>query len=277
MSASFTGAMAASGIVTAASVSGTIPGGGTSQMTLQLTLSSGGGSLISLFFAQLFGPLTLGSGATNHTAIGAGGTGYVNGTYTAVPLTSQLGVATGVQATIIVSGGTVTSCSITAGGQNNFGPLQGAAGTYQDSFITPNSNLGGSGSGFYLLTNTAGNNSLASSAIINIDAYGTGGTTGTGAAGTYQTTATGAAVNPTTIVGNVSASSVYTVGGANWFAWPAGVPTTYSPPLNQMQPVPSVTIAGAVPVTTPGTYLTLPPTPLPETLIGLTNVTTYTF
>jgi hypothetical protein len=274
VTASFTGAMAGTGIVTAASVSGVIPGGGASQLTLQLQVSSSGGSLISVYFAAGFGPLTLGSGATNHTTLGAGGTGYVNGTYTNVPLVSQLGVATGVLATIIVALGIVTSCVITNGGQNNFGPIQGSSGTYADNFTTPNSNLGGSGSGFYINTNAGGISSLASTNIINIDAYGTGGTTGSGGAGTYQTTAGGAAVNPTTIVGNVAqAGAAYTVLNANWYAWPSAPPTTYSPPLNQMQPVPNVAIASAIPITTRGSYVTAPPTPLPETLIGVTAVT----
>src|SRR5271165_1085593 len=45
-----------------------------------------------------------------------GGSGYGNATYTAVPLTG--GAGTGAQATIVVSGGAVTSVTITADGQN---------------------------------------------------------------------------------------------------------------------------------------------------------------
>jgi hypothetical protein len=270
--ATCTGAISAPGVLTAASVTGTIPGGGAANLTLQIGLSASGG-LNGVFFASLFGPLSLGSGVTNFTAIGSGGSGYVPGTYTNVPLTSQLGVATGILATIVVTLGNVTSCVITAGGENNIGNIATGIGGYEDSLTTPNSNLGGTGSGFYLLTNSGGN-SLASSAAIAIDAYGTGGTSGTGAAGTYQTTALGAANNPTTIVGNVSGNG-FTVTSANWAAWSTAPPSTYSPPLGQMQPVPNVAIAGAKPAPVTGTYATSPPVPLPQTLIGTTNISTY--
>lgn len=66
-----------------------------------------------------------------------GGTGYVDGTYTNVPLTQ--GNGSGAQATIVVSGGIVTSVTITAGGTNYI--------TY-DILSASNTNLGGTGSGF---------------------------------------------------------------------------------------------------------------------------------
>jgi hypothetical protein len=66
-----------------------------------------------------------------------GGSGYVNGTYTNVALTGGSGA--GARATIVVSGGAVTSVTVTV-----FGAGYQAA----NSLSTPNTNLGGSGSGF---------------------------------------------------------------------------------------------------------------------------------
>ena len=65
------------------------------------------------------------------------GSGYVNGTYTGVPLT--LGAGENATATIVVSGGGVTSVTITN---------RGAGYQVGDSLSASNTNLGGTGSGF---------------------------------------------------------------------------------------------------------------------------------
>jgi hypothetical protein len=72
-----------------------------------------------------------------------GGSGYVNGTYTNVSLTGGSGA--GAKATIVVSGGAVTSVTVTTFGAG-----------YQavNSLSTPNTNLGGSGSGFSIAVAT---------------------------------------------------------------------------------------------------------------------------
>jgi hypothetical protein len=66
-----------------------------------------------------------------------GGTLYTNGTYTNVPLTGGLGA--GATATVVVSGGSVTSVTIT---------LRGASYVVGDVLSASNTNLGGTGSGF---------------------------------------------------------------------------------------------------------------------------------
>lgn len=92
-----------------------------------------------------------------------GGSGYVNGTYTNVTLTLLSGQALSTYpiATIVVSGGAVTSVTITTEG----------VGADSTTYLTaPNSSLGGSGSGFScraVLTHAnfnvvVGDNSLAS-------------------------------------------------------------------------------------------------------------------
>lgn len=69
------------------------------------------------------------------------GSGYVNGTYTSVPLAG--GSCSGVKATVVVSGTAVTSVTVTtAGSCSNVG----------DILTTANTNLGGSGSGFSVPT-----------------------------------------------------------------------------------------------------------------------------
>jgi hypothetical protein len=65
------------------------------------------------------------------------GSGYVNNTYTNVPLT--LGAGENATATVVVSGGVVTSVTITN---------RGAGYQVGDSLSALNTNLGGSGSGF---------------------------------------------------------------------------------------------------------------------------------
>ena len=66
-----------------------------------------------------------------------GGSGYVNGTYTNVALTGGSGA--GARATIVVSGGAVTSVTVTT---------FGAGYQLANSLSASNTNLGGSGSGF---------------------------------------------------------------------------------------------------------------------------------
>jgi lysophospholipase L1-like esterase len=76
-------------------------------------------------------------GSINKVAISAAGSGYVNGTYTSVPLTG--GSGTGAQATIVVSGTDVSSITITNNGANYLAT---------DVLSASNSSLGGTGSGF---------------------------------------------------------------------------------------------------------------------------------
>lgn len=77
------------------------------------------------------------TGVVAYMGAPTGGTLYVNGTYTNVPLTG--GTGTGAQATIVVAGGSVTSVTITA---------VGTGYTTGDSLSASNANLGGAGSGF---------------------------------------------------------------------------------------------------------------------------------
>lgn len=86
-----------------------------------------------------YGPIVGGS-------LQAAGSSYANGTYTNVPLTG--GSGSGAQATIVVSGGVVTSVTRTNNGDN-----------YEigDVLSASNANLGGTGSGFaWRVTNVDG-------------------------------------------------------------------------------------------------------------------------
>lgn len=74
-----------------------------------------------------------------------GGAGYVNGTYTAVPLTG--GAGTGAQATIVVAGGAVTSVTVTTAG---------SAYVVGNTLSASNTNLGGAGAGFSIIVETIG-------------------------------------------------------------------------------------------------------------------------
>lgn len=86
---------------------------------------------------------TQGSIVTTTTLVG--GTLYVNGTYTSVPLTG--GTGTGAIATIIVAGATVTSVTITTPGSGYL---------VTDVLSASNTNLGGAGSGFSIAVQTVG-------------------------------------------------------------------------------------------------------------------------
>jgi len=91
----------------------------------------------------------------------AQGTGYVDGTYTNVPLTG--GTGTGAKATIVVSGTKVTNINLTTYGQNY---------VVGDALSAANTNLGGTGSG--LVTNvTQINNGFpnGTTSIANLDNY----------------------------------------------------------------------------------------------------------
>lgn len=72
-----------------------------------------------------------------------GGAGYVNATYTNVPLTG--GTGSGAQATIVVAGNAVTSVTIT---------MTGAGYVVGDVLSASNANLGGAGSGFSVTVQT---------------------------------------------------------------------------------------------------------------------------
>jgi len=90
----------------------------------------------------------IGFGPTQYTMTGGvvivqianAGTGYTNGTYTAVPLTG--GTGSSAQATIIVSGNAITSVTITAAGTGY---------TVGDILSATAASLGGTGSNFSLL------------------------------------------------------------------------------------------------------------------------------
>jgi len=90
-------------------------------------------SLSNVTFAMLTGV----SGRILAGSVDAGGTGYVDATYTGVPLTG--GTGSGAAATVVVSGTSVTSVTLTDAG---------AGYALNDTLSASNSNLGGTGSGF---------------------------------------------------------------------------------------------------------------------------------
>jgi hypothetical protein len=95
---------------------------------------------------QTFGSITAGSG-------------YVNGTYNNVPLTGGSGA--NATATIVVSGGGVTSVTIT---------LRGAGYTIGDALSASNTNLGGTGAGFSIPVTAI----YAQTITLSVAASGTG-------------------------------------------------------------------------------------------------------
>lgn len=97
-----------------------------------------------------------------------GGSGYTNGTYTNVDLVATNG--SGGKATVVVAGGSVTTVTVTNAG-NYY--------TAGESITTPNTNIGGTGSGFSVLVGTV--DSLFDSNLTHLyqfdslfDAQGTG-------------------------------------------------------------------------------------------------------
>lgn len=130
------------GAVGAASVTGL----SNSRWQHQMFNAGGGNVLLAVNGAD--SPLrydggTQGSIVSLNTLVG--GSLYVNGTYTAVPLTG--GAGTGAQATIVVAGAAVTSVTITAAGS---GYVVG------NTLSASNTNLGGAGSGFTIKVETVG-------------------------------------------------------------------------------------------------------------------------
>lgn len=109
--------------------------------------NSGGGNVLMMVDGA-DSPLRydgLAQGGVELTTALVGGAAYVNGTYTAVPLTG--GSGTGAQATIVVAGGAVTSVVITTPGINYLvGNVLSAS----------NTNLGGAGAGFTVNAQTIG-------------------------------------------------------------------------------------------------------------------------
>lgn len=106
---------------------------------------------------ESLGPIAGGSGYVNGTYTSVpftsasvrtfgtltAGSGYVDGTYFNVPLTG--GTGTGALATIQVTGGAVVTCLLTRGGLGY---------TASDTLSASNTNLGGSGSGFAIVVSS---------------------------------------------------------------------------------------------------------------------------
>jgi hypothetical protein len=192
-------------------------------------------------------------------------TGLTTGIYNNQPLTSLAGVAVGIQCQIVVSGGVVTAIVATASGTNAV-----ATDTYSFS-LTP---MGGTGVG--LIYTTASNPSLDDQGTLLVDAYGTGGTTGTGGAGTYQLAAggggvLGAANNPSSALSNGYLSV------AEWVIYAGSTPPPgqiYLPPGNIMSPsAPEYSALGPFKFAGPASLA--PPYPLPLTSTGTNTTTSY--
>lgn len=89
----------------------------------------------------------IGTGPTNITIVGSlvsvaivnEGSGYTNGTYTAVAPVTTSGSGSGATLTVVVSGGVVTTLTVTAAGTGY---------VYPDTFTIPAASIGGTGSGF---------------------------------------------------------------------------------------------------------------------------------
>jgi hypothetical protein len=98
-------------------------------------------------------PLT--GGPINALGSVTGGSSYTTGTYTNVPLTG--GSGSGAQATVVVSGGAVTTVTITA---------RGEAYLAADSLSASAANIGGTGSGFSVPVSTVLNSLLINRQLI---------------------------------------------------------------------------------------------------------------
>jgi hypothetical protein len=106
---------------------------------------------------QCFSATTGLNGMVGTTGTLTGGSGYVNGTYSGVPLTG--GSGTGATATITVTGGAVTAVKILAPGKNY---------VVGDSLSAAAANLGGSGAGFGVLVGTIAVNSSLAGGVVNM-------------------------------------------------------------------------------------------------------------
>lgn len=89
-----------------------------------------------------------------------GGSGYTNGTYTNVALTG--GTGTGAKATVVVSGGAVTSVSIPAGDNAGTGYLA------TDSLSAAAASIGGTGSGFSVALSTVSSTPSGANQFVSI-------------------------------------------------------------------------------------------------------------
>ena len=128
-------------------------GGSTDEIDFIDAQPGGGMSVALSYFLHEYGDAGGTTNQVSYTNTGrgqiatlgsiTGGSGYVNGTYHNVPLYDVNGstnsTITGATATVVVSGGAVTSVTVVT---------PGLRANSSETVTTPNSNLGGSGSGF---------------------------------------------------------------------------------------------------------------------------------